>query len=341
MRVTPSDESWKEMRERFEIRGTPTVVLVKPDGEELDRINGFDGADEFVAAVKEYLAGENLFSTLLAQVESSPDDAGANYAMGKKYLSRWEDDKAHPYFVKTIELDPEDALGHNTEASLRMALFEVFSRENPDPLKRFIADNTDQEFMFASYSAMARYYQRKEEMDKVMPVWEELLAKMPDSPRVMTEYGYNVFSLKDESRYEKAKSLAEKALAAGDEDILFSGHYNIIRYYRLKEDNETALAKYAEAARNVPTEPFFKYGYAAVALQEKMAAHYDRGIEMIKEAIELNSGSAAYWDTLAGLSFEKGLSEDAVAAMEKALELRPDNKSYQEKLEKYRGEEKK
>jgi tetratricopeptide (TPR) repeat protein len=318
-------------------------VLIKPDGEELDRINGFDGAEEFVGSVKDYLAGNNLFSTLLAEAESSPDDVAANFAMGKKYLSRWEDDKAYPYFSRTIELDPDDTLGHNTEASLRIALFKVFSNENPDPepLKQFIADNSDQEFMFESYSALARYYQYEEKIDRVMPLWEELLAKMPDSPLVMTEYGYNVFSLKDESRYEKAKSLAEKALATGDEDILFSGHYNIIRYYRLKNDNETALAKYAEAAQNVPTEPFFRYGYAAVALQEKMADHHDRGIEMIREAIELNSGSAAYWDTLAGLSFEKGRSEDAVEAMEKALELRPDNKAYQEKLEKYRGEGKK
>jgi len=48
-------------------------VLIKPDGEELDRINGFDGKDEFVGEVKDYLAGNNLLSNLLAQVEANPE----------------------------------------------------------------------------------------------------------------------------------------------------------------------------------------------------------------------------------------------------------------------------
>jgi tetratricopeptide (TPR) repeat protein len=194
--------------------------------------------------------------------------------------------------------------------------------------------------MFESYSALSRYYEAQKENDKVMPVWEELLAKMPDSPDVMNEYAYTVFSLEDESRYEKAKSLAEKALDSGDEAALFMGYYNIIRYFRLKQDNETALTWYARAMENVPTEPFFGYGYAAVALQEKMTDHYDRGIEMAKKALALNE-SALYWDTLAGLYFEKGEKEDAIKAQEKALELRPGNKAFQDKLEKYKGAEKK
>jgi tetratricopeptide (TPR) repeat protein len=342
-RITPSDEGWQKIRGLFEIRGTPTVVLVKPDGEELDRVNGFDGPDEFMASVREYLAGENLLSTYLARVEENPDSIEANFGLGKKYTSRWEDETAYPYYVNTIELDPEDSRGHNTEASLRIAVFKIESREDPDPepIKQFIAKNTDPEFMVESYSSLANYYQRKEENDKVMPVWEELLAKMPDSPNVMNEYAYNVFSLEDESRYDKAKAQAEKALSTGDDDALFLGHYNIIRYYRLKKDNDTALIKYAEAAEAVPTEAFFAYGYAAVALQEKMTDHYARGIEMIKKALEINDGAASYWDTLAGLYFETGSREEAIQAQEKAVELRPDFQAYQQKLEKYQGQEKK
>jgi tetratricopeptide (TPR) repeat protein len=342
-RITPSDEDWQKIRGLFEIRGTPTVVLIKPDGEELDRINGFDGADEFVASVKEYLAGNNLLTTFISQVEENSADVEANFNLGKKYSSRWEDDKAYPYYAKTVELDPEDSKGFKAEASLRIALHMIEAREDPDPepLKQFIDNNTNQDFMFESYASLARYYQRKEENDKVMPLWDELLAKMPDNPNVMNEYAFNVFSLEDESRYDRAKALAEKALSTGDEDALFLGHYNIIRYYRLKKDNDTALVKYAEAAEKVPTEAFFAYGYAAVALQEKKTDLYDSAIEMARKAIEINDGVAAYWDTLAALYFEQGENEEAVKAQEKALELMPDNQAYQKKLETYKGIEKK
>ena len=340
-RVTPTDEAWNELRERFEIRGTPTVVLLKSDGGELDRVNGFDGADEFVGSVKEYLAGNNLLSSFIAQVEENPDNAEASFKLGKKYSSRWEDDKAFPYYDKTVELDPEDSLGFKTEATLRIALHKIASRENPDPepLKQFIAGNTNEEFMFESYAGLSRFYQTKKENDMAISLWEELLAKMPDSPNVMNEFAYNVFYLQDESRYDEAKAQAEKALASGDEDQLFMGHYNIIRYYRLKEDNETAVAMYEQAAQNVPEEAFFKYGYAAVVLQEKMTDKYDSAIEMAKKALEINDGVGNYWDTLAGLYFEKGEREEAIKAQEKAVELSPDNEAYQQKLEKYREQE--
>ncbi len=342
-RITPVDEGWKKIRELFEIRGTPTVILVKPDGEELDRINGFDGADKFMATVEEYLAGENLLSTFLAQVEENPDDVEANFNLGKKYSSRWEDDKAYPFYAKTIELDPEDSKGHGSEASLRIALHKISSREDPDPepLKQFIAGNTDQKFMIESCSALARYYQGKKENDNALSVWEEVLVKMPDNPMVMNEYAYSVFYLEDESRYEKAKAQAEKALSSGNEDALFLGHYNIIRYYRLKNDNDTALIKYAEAAEQVPTEAFFAYGYASIALKEKKTDLYDRAIESVKKAIEINKGVAEYWATLAGLTFEKGDLTEAIKAQEEALFLQPTNRSYKQILEKYREVEKK
>ncbi len=331
------------MREKFSIRGTPTVVLIKPDGEELDRVNGFDGADEFVASVKAYLAGSNLLTTFIAQVEANPDDIEANFKLGKKYTSRWEDDKASPYFAKTLDLDPDNTRGYKTEATFQIAMHKVSSNENPDPepLKQFITSNTNPEFMFQSYSGLARYYQAHKETDKVMPLWEELLGKMPDSPNVMNEYAFNVFSLKDEARYENAKAQAEKALASGEEDALFMGYYNLIRYHRQTGDNEGALAMYERAAQKVPQEAFFKYGYAGVVLEAKFADKYDMGIEMAKKAIEINDGVASYWDTLAGLYFEKGDSQQAIKAQEKALELMPNNTAYQQKLDKYQGRDKK
>lgn len=337
-RITPSDEAWTELRERFEIRGTPTVVLLKPDGQELDRVNGFDGADRFVASVKDYLAGNNLLSTFVARVENNPDDAGANFNLAKKYTSRWDDEKAFPFYVKTAELDPQNSLGFNAEAKLRIAQYKIEQRENPDPepLKQYIAENTDEEFMFEAYSSLAFYYQRIKDNDMFMSVWEELLTKMSDNPQVKNEYAYAVFSIEDKSRYDKAKALAEEALASGDEDQLFLSHYNIIRYYRLKEDNVTAVAMYERAAQNVPGEPFFKYGYAAVVLQEKMEDNYGRAVEMIIKALETNGGAGTYWDVLAGLYYEQGRSKEAVEAQEKAVELLPDNEEFQEKLKKYR-----
>lgn len=318
-------------------------MLVKADGEELERVNGFDGVDEFVGSVKEYLAGNNLLATFVANVETNPDDAEANFKLGKKYSSRWDDEKAYPYYAKTVELDPDDIKGYKTEATLRMAVYKISSRENPDPepLIQFIAKNTSEEFMYESYASLARYYQMKKENDKVLATWEEVLSKLPDKPNVMNEYAITIFNLQEGSKYDRAKSLAEKALSSGDEDALFMGYYNLITYHRLKEDNDGALAMYEEAIQKLPKELFFKYGYATVVAREKIADKYDRAIVLAKEAVEMNADAATYWDALAGVYFAKGDHEEAIRAIEKALELRPESIVYQQKLDKYRRQEEK
>lgn len=109
LRVTVSDKDYKQYREDYGVRGTPTALFLDDQGKEIDRIVGFDGEkDEYFETVKDYENGKNTLTVLLAQIEMSPEDVDINYKMAQKYLDRYELDKSQPYFEKVLELDPEN-----------------------------------------------------------------------------------------------------------------------------------------------------------------------------------------------------------------------------------------
>lgn len=45
-KIIKGDENYKELREQFNMLGFPTIIVLLPDGEERDRIIGFDGNKE-------------------------------------------------------------------------------------------------------------------------------------------------------------------------------------------------------------------------------------------------------------------------------------------------------
>ena len=89
LRIHTSDEIYPDFRKEFGVRGTPTVLFLDANGEELDRIVGYGGEkDEYFQKVKDYDAGKNTLKALLADFVGKEGDADANFAMAEKYLDR-------------------------------------------------------------------------------------------------------------------------------------------------------------------------------------------------------------------------------------------------------------
>jgi tetratricopeptide (TPR) repeat protein len=76
--------------------------------------------------------------------------------------------------------------------------------------------------------------------------------------------------------------------------------------------------------------------YAWYIFQNKIAERYSRGIQIARQAVELEPSADHIWDTLGQLLFAAGQVDEAIQAMQKASELNPQEKSYQELLIKYK-----
>lgn len=100
----------------FSILAYPTVLLLEPSGQEVDRIVGYLRPEPFVTQVKDYLVGKGTFARLREQVQEDSTDAELLYQLGEKYHQRGFWDQSLSLFKKVIRLDPENEGGLSDDA---------------------------------------------------------------------------------------------------------------------------------------------------------------------------------------------------------------------------------
>ncbi len=339
LRIVTSDKAYPDFRKAFGVVGTPTVLFLDSQGDEIDRIVGYGGEkDEYFQKVQDYAAGKNTLRVLLAEYEGKADDVEANFAMGRKYLDRRETDKAVPFFEKVLALDPENAKGHRVEATYRIALNEAREKQNVEPLKAFIASDPEEEYLSDAYNTLASAYMRRKDTDSMVATYEAALERFPENARMMFSYSASILRAKLEDLYPKALELNEKVRTL-DPEAKTATMYNLITYYQNIGDTEKLIETFEGAIAEEPESSGLLSYYASTINSQGIESHYDRGIDVIKKAIELNAVSWSYWYTLSLLYEKKGEQEQAIEAVKKAMELSPDNPRLKQVLDKLEGTE--
>lgn len=332
-RITVNDKEYPKFRKDYGVRGTPSVLFLDSNGEEVDRIVGFDGKkDDFFQTLQDFAAGKNTLPALLSEYENNPEGVDQNFKLAQKYRSRYELNKALPYFEKVLELDPEDESGYKVEATFQVALNQLSSKQNTEPLKAFIADNPAEKYLIDSFVELGYYYVSNKDVDRAVETLEASLEKIPDSARLMTFYAQTIFRNKIESHYDSALTLNEKAVTVDPEQGL-DAYFNLIQYYRNIQNQEKLIEIFEEAIRKYEDNVSLKLIYVRSILGMKIESKYDAGIEMTKDTLEKYPEMANMWHMLGQLYDRNGNLEEALNAVNKAVELRPEIKPYQRTLE--------
>jgi tetratricopeptide (TPR) repeat protein len=81
-----------ELSKKFNIHAYPTLVVVDPNGEEIDRFIGYRPPEPFKKEIARILAGENTIQSLRQKVAKTPDDVDAAVALGAKLASARPDE---------------------------------------------------------------------------------------------------------------------------------------------------------------------------------------------------------------------------------------------------------
>lgn len=206
------DEGAKEFRKDRAVRGFPTVLILKPDGTEVDRIVGFGGdGDAYMDKLNAYAAGEGTFLALSEKLEGNPDDLTLQVAMAQKRVDRYEYDLAKPHFEKVLELDPENESGHAEEATFYIALVDARAGQIDD-LKAILAETENESYLKMGYSQLIRYYMQNEQPDQVVEVFEALLTQSPEDTGLMNQYAWVVYENKWADHYDRAIEVAKRAV---------------------------------------------------------------------------------------------------------------------------------
>ncbi|MFH1373946.1 MAG: tetratricopeptide repeat protein [bacterium] len=187
----------------YHIMGYPTLVLVDPQGAEVDRVVGYMPPDSLLIELTNYKNGIGTLVDLLAQAETNNDRSLA-YRIAEKYHYRGGTEKATAWYNKVISAgDPHDSL--SGECLLAIADVHRRNKEYDAALKTFTTVMTDFEgSMFAENAEVwkAIVYRQMGDTAAAIETFEQFVKHYPESEDV--EYAQKqIAGLKGEIEAEK------------------------------------------------------------------------------------------------------------------------------------------
>lgn len=106
---------------KYRVSGYPTVLLMKPDGTEIDRVVGYMRAPEFMAQVEDYLAGKNTLASLIAEEPANGSDPLFLMKLADRYEEHGLWPEAKTRYEKVVAMDPKNTSGRIDDVLMTLA----------------------------------------------------------------------------------------------------------------------------------------------------------------------------------------------------------------------------
>lgn len=162
-----------DLAKKYGVKGFPTIVFTKPDGEEIDRIYGYVPAEQFLKIMKDYNSGVNTYSYFKQKLADNPDDAEVNFKMAEKISNNGLEEDVKVYLNKTISVDPDNSRGYTDDAKFMIAYLD----NDADALTRLIKEYPESEKVKEGYINLASYYSEKDDHVNAEKLFSEAFSK--------------------------------------------------------------------------------------------------------------------------------------------------------------------
>jgi TolA-binding protein len=169
---------------RFGVRSFPTVLMLKPNGMEIDRIVGYLPPVEFVTAIVNAMSGIGTLEDLLNKLARKPKDIELTYEIGQKYRWRGDYDKAATYFQEVMMLDLGNGKKMAAQAAFNLGHMQ-YKKKNyttaiaswRDMIKAYPQDST----VIEAQLMIALSFQKANDFKAARAEFKSFLKKYPDT----------------------------------------------------------------------------------------------------------------------------------------------------------------
>lgn len=125
IKVQTTLEVGKAFMKLYPITGLPAILFIKPDGNELDRVEGYSrGRVFFLDAIRPLRNGLDPLPTMEKKLAARPDSLPLLLGVMEKYLFRKRDVDAQKVYDRIQKLDPQNTKGAAERSMQMMARFE-------------------------------------------------------------------------------------------------------------------------------------------------------------------------------------------------------------------------
>jgi len=201
--------------EHYSINATPTVLIAKADGTEIDRVIGFEPpADDYRNRIEESYTGNNTTLNLINRHLESPGNIELAVDLSQRLLSRYRRDDAAK-IAEHILADPAKAKKINVtlnENGKRVTGYEfgmyLSTITHPENVRKFMKEFTESGLTEGVFSNLRRFLNNDEKRNVALKVYKELIGKYPDNPDLVVPY--ISFLAASRSDYRTGLKLAER-----------------------------------------------------------------------------------------------------------------------------------
>src|SRR5262245_28313386 len=168
---------------KYHVSGYPTIMVLKKDGTEVDRVVGYSRAPEFISEVEDYVAGRNTLAAYAAMEPDSGSDPGYVYRLGDRFLYHGHVGNAELRYEKVIQMDPKNRSGMVDDALYQLARMARKTKDY-DADRRYaqrIIDHSPSSDMYRSaILEVAGSYRREQKYKVARPIYLDYAKRFPD-----------------------------------------------------------------------------------------------------------------------------------------------------------------
>jgi len=121
LKIESTSEAGRQLSERYPITGLPTLLFIRPDGTELDRVVNYVDRGQFLRDATQLKLGVDPLLAMEARLSQNPDNLAQTFAVFERYLFRRRDAEAESLFNRILELDPDNRSRMADRAIMAMA----------------------------------------------------------------------------------------------------------------------------------------------------------------------------------------------------------------------------
>lgn len=238
-----------ELAKQFKVFAYPTLVVLGPDGKEIDRHLGYLPPDQFLDVIQGYTEGRGTVADYEKKLAADPDNVDLLMTLGMKYADLVRPDETKKTLEKVMAVDPDNKTGRHEE--ILYTLGDVmYSSGRYDEAKgyfdRMITTFPEGKLLDAGLRRLAATEFKRGDANAAVTTYTKIVTRHPDDSNTLN--GFAWFCAQRKIGLDKALPVAQKAAELshhdpGILDTLAEVYFAMGNYDKAIEVGKEALAK--------------------------------------------------------------------------------------------------
>ncbi len=234
----------------YNIVSRPTAIILNSDGSEIERIPNLEtySGEQFIKALKEFLAGKNTVQTLRKEYWDDPKNLDKHKLYLDRLMERFDYDSI-VFHYSLLSTNPNYGQTPSVmkEAAAAYAYLRFKQEGNVDVLKQWIFSldkHNDSTLILAGLQDLLEYYQGRKKIDSIIVSYDRILKFTGVRDHgLLNNFAWDLSNFS--TQYDSALSLVNEALLKDPKNPNYYDTKSFIDYGRKDYDAAIVDAKFA------------------------------------------------------------------------------------------------